>query len=169
MGKLAKEVARKVKAARVIQEIARDVYAFKKCESVDIELRLSQHEATARLQKWMAWSAAICKRRLNGVDVEEILQLFRLPPKEKKHLDNCLSFEELTMQMRRPDVQQKATAIVDCLLPIIDIHFAIPALPLPYATPSPICSMTSMTPALPCASPKLASVIPIPEGTSQAR
>jgi len=118
----AKEVARKVKAARVIQEIARDVYDFRKCEFVDIEL--SQHEAASRLQKWVAWRAAICKRRLvasfaeSDADadaekpsstttrnmLEELLKLFRLPPKDKK--------------------QQKATAIVECLLPIIDIHFA---------------------------------------------
>jgi len=121
----AKEVARKVKAARVIQEIARDVYDFKQCEVVEIEL--SQHEAAARLQKCVAWSAAVCKRRLvanDVLDVDELLQLFRMPPKEKEQLDHCFSFEELTMQMRRPDIQQKATAIVDCLLPIIDIHFA---------------------------------------------
>jgi hypothetical protein len=138
----AKEVARKVKAARVIQEIARDVYDFRKCEFVDIEL--SQHEAASRLQKWVAWRAAICKRRLvasfaeSDADadaekpsstttrnmLEELLKLFRLPPKDKKQHSYSLSFEELAMQMRRPDIQQKATAIVECLLPIIDIHFA---------------------------------------------
>ena len=131
----AKEVARKVKAARVIQEVARDVYNFKKCESADIEL--SQHEAAARLQKWVAWRAAICKRRLvesfgaSGAAstathnmVDDLLQLFHVPSNDEKQSNCRLSFEELTLQMRRPDIQQKATAIIDCLLPIIDIHFA---------------------------------------------
>ena len=124
----AKEVARKVKAARVIQEIARDVYDFKKCESVDIEL--SHHEAAARLQRWVAWRAAICKRRLINAFaandshnvVEELLQLFRVSDKEQSH--HSLPFEALTLQMRRPDIQQTATSIIDCLLPIIDVHFA---------------------------------------------
>ena len=138
----AKEVARKVKSARVIQEIARDVYGFKKSASVNI----SQHEAAARLQKWLAWRASICKRRLVGsfapsfaesdADaealssttilnvLEELLKLFHLSPKDKKQHNHSLSFEELTMQMRRPNMQQKATAVVECLLPIIEIHFA---------------------------------------------
>lgn len=132
----AKEVARKVRAARVIQEVVRDMYGFKKCESVDIEL--SQHEAAARLQKWVAWRTAICKRRLvesfgesdaastaTRTVVDDLLQIFHVPSSQDgKQSNRCLSFEELTLQMRRPDIQQKATAIIDCLLPIIDVHFA---------------------------------------------
>ena len=128
----AKEVARKVKAARVIQEIARDVYDFKKCENVDIEL--SQQEAAARLQTWVAWRAAVCKRRLVSAlatsdsesinMVEEVLQLFRVSPPNESQSHHSLPFEGLTLQMRRPDIQQKAAAVINCLLPIIDTHFA---------------------------------------------
>lgn len=124
----AREVARKVKAARVIQEIVRDVYGFVKCESGDI--LMSQHEAASRLQRWTALRAAICKRRLDSSfsntrnELEELLKLFRLPPSDKKQRNYSLPFEDLTMQMRRPDIQQKATSIVESLLPITDIHFA---------------------------------------------
>jgi hypothetical protein len=128
----AKEVARKVRAARVIQEVARDVYGFEKSENGDIEL--SQHAAALRLQRWKAWRAAICKRRLDSLlsesddtsnALDELLKLFHLPEEDKKQQQNtALSFGEITMQMRSPVIQQRATAIIDCLLPIIDIHFA---------------------------------------------
>ena len=131
----AKEVARKVRAARVIQEVARDVYGFEKSENGDIEL--SQHAAALRLQRWKAWRAAICKRRLDsllsGSDgksnaLDELLKLFHLPEEDKKKQQQqqnaALSFGEITMQMRSPVIQQRATAVIDCLLPIIEIHFA---------------------------------------------
>ena len=133
----AKEVARKVRAARVIQEVARDVYGFEKSENGDIEL--SQHGAALRLQRWKTWRAAICKRRLDSLlsesdgkvnALDELLKLFHLPEEDKKKQQQqqqqniALSFGEITMQMRSPVIQQRATAIVDCLLPIIDIHFA---------------------------------------------
>jgi len=128
----AKEVARKVRAARVIQEVARDVYGFEKSENGDIEL--SQHAAAWRLQRWKAWRAAVCKRRLDSLlsesdgksnALDELLKLFHLPEEDKKHQQNtALSFGEIAMQMRSPIIQQRATAVIDCLLPIIDIHFA---------------------------------------------
>jgi hypothetical protein len=129
----AKEVARKVRAARVIQEVARDVYGFEKSENGDIEL--SQHAAALRLQRWKAWRAAICKRRLDSLlsesddtsnALDELLKLFHLPEEDKQQQqqNTALSFGEITMQMRSPVIQQRATAIIDCLLPIIDIHFA---------------------------------------------
>ena len=122
----AKDVAKKVKAARIIQRFARDVYDFKKCESNESEL--SQHEAAARLQKWGAWRAAISNRRLANRPsniLDELLYLF-LPPSAdgKKRSDVILTFEALTMQMRRPDIKQEAASIIECLLPMVDIHFA---------------------------------------------
>ncbi len=135
----AKEVARKVRAARVIQEVARDVYGFEKSENGEIEL--SQHAAALRLQRWKAWRTAICKRRLDSLlsesdgksnALDELLKLFHLPEEDKQQQQQqqqqqqniALSFGEITMQMRSPVIQQRATAIIDCLLPIIDIHFA---------------------------------------------
>lgn len=129
----AKEVARKVRAARVIQEVARDVYGFAKSKNGDIEL--SQHAAALRLQRWKAWRTAICKRRLDSLlsesdgksnALDELLKLFHLPEEDKQQQQQniALSFGEITMQMRSPVIQQRATAIIDCLLPIIDIHFA---------------------------------------------
>lgn len=133
----AKEVARKVRAARVIQEVARDVYGFEKSENGDIEL--SQHAAALRLQRWKVWRAAICKRRLDSLlsesdgksnALDELLKLFHLPEEDRKQEQQqqqhniALSFGEITMQMRSPVIQQRATAVIDCLLPIIEIHFA---------------------------------------------
>jgi len=136
----AKEVARRVKAARVIQGAVREAYGL---ESPDRgNLNLGQHDAAERLQRWSQWRAHICKRRLFVLEdnadcdatpkaikaLENLLELFPLAPQGKQHCPPSMThqqpiFEHTSQTLMQPETLKMATVIVDCLRPINEVSF----------------------------------------------
>jgi len=61
----AKEVSRRVRAARVIQGAVRDAYGLD-CPDTRGNSSLGQHDAAERLQRSFWWRARVCKMRFSG-------------------------------------------------------------------------------------------------------
>jgi len=109
-----KEIARRVRAAKLIQGRVRDAYGleYRKYAAG----RLSEHEAAERLQTWMELRGRVCDTRMNDDVVEALTGLMELFPSES---DTKLPFELICRKMMEPCVMKMAGMVVDCLRPIM--------------------------------------------------
>jgi len=109
-----KEIARRVRAAKLIQGRVRDAYGLE-CRKYAAG-RLSEHEAAERLQTWMELRGRVCVTRMNDDVVEALTGLMELFPSES---DTKLPFELICRKMMEPCVMKMAGMVVDCLRPIM--------------------------------------------------
>jgi len=130
----AKEVARKVKACRKIQELVRVKYCIHVISTSSStggngggKLVLSEDSAAVRLQQWYHWRAHVCKRRLFAMDdamvagsapikaLEALLDLFfplnQIIPPSFDHLSQLVMMDPNTIKM--------ANQIVYCFHPLM--------------------------------------------------
>lgn len=126
----AKEVSRRVKAARTIQSCVREAYGIDIVEGGSIDL--SQHDAAERLQRWFMWRIHVCKRRLYGDEndgtssdaikaLTRLLELFPLSSDDGQHQPP--PFEQISQIMMQSETLKMAIAIVDSLRPINEVSF----------------------------------------------
>ena len=126
----AKEVSRRVKAARTIQSCVREAYGIDIVEGGSIDL--SQHDAAERLQRWFMWRIHVCKRRLYGDEndgtssdavkaLTRLLELFPLSSDDGQHQPP--PFEQISQIMMQSETLKMAMAIVDSLRPINEVSF----------------------------------------------
>lgn len=144
----AKEVARRVRAARAIQGVVREAYGLERPDRHG-KPTLGQHEAAERLQRWSSWRMRVCWRRLMAHDdaddeqdneerdniaervpkameaLEKLLKLFPVAPEQRQQRRPSTSppFEELGRRMMQPETLEAAARVVDCLRPINEVSF----------------------------------------------
>ncbi|KAL7554655.1 hypothetical protein ACHAWF_018155 [Thalassiosira exigua] len=146
----AKEVARRVRAARAIQRAARDAYGLEGPDVVGEGSAPSQREAARRLRRWLPWRARACARRLRASEggdgdsggdgeparaidaLERLLGLFPLASAGgRRRPSSPPTFDELGRRMMRPDTLKMASAVVWALRPINEASFASDEGPCP--------------------------------------
>ena len=132
----AKEVSRRVKAARIIQSCVREAYGIDSPIVEGSNIDLSQHDAAERLQRWFMWRVHVCKRRLYGDDsgdenngtssdaikaLTRLLELFPLSSDDGQQQPP--PFEQISQIMMQPQTLKMAMVIVDSIRPINEVSF----------------------------------------------
>ena len=110
-----KEIARRVRAAKLIQSKVRDAYGLEYRKHA-VAGRLSENKAAERLQTWMELRGRVCVTRMNDDVVEALTGLMELFPSES---ETKLPFEMITRKMMEPRVMKMAGLVVNCLRPIM--------------------------------------------------
>jgi hypothetical protein len=127
----AKEVARRVKAARDLQSFVRRAYGMKSPNTCCIKLDLSQNDAAQRLQTWSQWKLHVCKSRFFGANInatqpttdafKALGHIVKMFPQvyEKKELGRMPPqpppFELLTQMMMMPEALKMAALVIGCM------------------------------------------------------
>ena len=109
-----KEIARRVRAAKVIQGRVRVAYGIED-RKYDVG-RLTEHKAVERLQTWIELRGRVCVTRMNDDVVEALTGLMELFPSES---ETKLPFEMISRKMMQSSVMKMAGLVVNCLRPIM--------------------------------------------------